>query len=570
MGYVFEPAHGVHFRRAALAFSRTTKANDLLSLESTTEVLPTATKCCDLLRDLGHYFAVEFSVWEGTSGNLIHGSKSQPVGDQLAMENLVVAVQERQEAGFILDGDGVLSLAVPVPSEVDTDTVATAWFVTREIDADDSLGDASALLSMAVEDTLEWARGQEVWSPQTLLRLAEAVSGKRIAEATAKRYARDVEEVSENLATTYEEISLLHTVTQNLRISSTEGEIGQMATEWLLDCVPAEGFVVQYLPATDEGEASFRNAKSPEFCSAGDCQFDRHEFTKLIEYTDLKRDSKPYIANANVTGGDAWPFPRIRQVIIVPLSEGNNVFGWLAAFNHREGLEFGTIEAQLLNSLGALLGIHSSNRQLYREQAEFVANIVRALVSAIDAKDPYTSGHSDRVARISARIALEMRCKPKTVNTIYMAGLLHDVGKIGIDDSVLRKAGRLTDLEFEHIKMHPEMGYRILADLKQLSDVLPAVLHHHEQWNGGGYPHGLKAEETPLIARIVAVADSYDAMTSDRPYRKGMCDERVDQILREGAGDQWDSEVVKAYFDAKDDIATIAKRERIETMEHWV
>jgi HD-GYP domain-containing protein (c-di-GMP phosphodiesterase class II) len=106
--------------------------------------------------------------------------------------------------------------------------------------------------------------------------------------------------------------------------------------------------------------------------------------------------------------------------------------------------------------------------------------------------------------------------------------------------------------------------------LKQLSDVLPAVLHHHEQWNGGGYPHGLKAEETPLIARIVAVADSYDAMTSDRPYRKGMCDERVDQILREGAGDQWDSDAVKAYFDAKDDIVTITKREHIELMEHWV
>ena len=486
------------------------------------------------------------------------------------MANLVVAVRKRQEASFIFGGDAVLSLAVPVPSDADTDTVATAWFVTREIDAGDSLDDASALLSMAMEETLEWARGQEVWSPRTLLRLAEAVGGKRKSEVTAKRNARDVEVVSENLAATFEEISLLHAVTRNLRISSTEGEIGQMATEWLSECIPAEGFVVQYLPTTDEGEESCRDAKSPDFCTAGDCQFDYHEFTKLIEYIDLKCDSKPYIANAIVTAGDGWPFPRIRQVIIVPLSEGNHVFGWLAAVNHRQGLEFGTVEAQLLNSLGALLGIHSSNRQLYREQAEFVANVVRALVSAIDAKDPYTSGHSNRVSRIAVRIALEMRCSPKVVNTISMAGLLHDIGKIGINDSVLRKAGRLTEDEFEHIKLHPEMGYRILADLKPLSEVLPAVLHHHEQWDGGGYPHGLKAEESPLIARIMAVADAYDAMTSDRPYRRGMCDEKVDQIFRDGAGGQWDSEVVKAFFDAKDDIVAIVTRERTQVTEHWV
>lgn len=107
-----------------------------------------------------------------------------------------------------------------------------------------------------------------------------------------------------------------------------------------------------------------------------------------------------------------------------------------------------------------------------------------------------------------------------------MSGLLHDVGKIGIDDNVLRKAGRLTDAEFEHIKKHPELGYKILADIKQLSDVLPAVLHHHEQWDGKGYPMGLSGEDIPQLARIMSVADAYDAMTSDRPYRAGMPDEK--------------------------------------------
>jgi HD-GYP domain-containing protein (c-di-GMP phosphodiesterase class II) len=265
-----------------------------------------------------------------------------------------------------------------------------------------------------------------------------------------------------------------------------------------------------------------------------------------------------------VTESANWQFRAVRQFIVVPLVEGENIFGWLAAFNHRRDELFGTVESNLLASLGTLLGIHCGNRDLYRQQSELLQNIVRALVSAIDAKDPYTSGHSDRVARFAVRLALEMKCNTKLINTIYMAGLLHDVGKIGIDDNVLRKAGRLTDIEFEHIKRHPELGHKILADLKQLADVLPAVLHHHERWDGKGYPYGLTADEIPKIARIMAVADSYDAMTSDRPYRSGMPVEKVYQIFRDESGKYWDPEVIEAFFNAKEDIRAISERERAQ------
>jgi len=525
-----------------------------------------------LVEELRHYFSVEFSLWHGGTGELLHHSQSQPVGDVAALECLIPAIRNRQETGFLFEEEGVISLAIPIVSESEDELeyVATAWFVTREITAENSLADASTILNLETQAAIQWARSQEVWSPRTLLRLAEAVRAKRSAEFANTRLGRDVQMMSENLANTYEEISLVHSITQNLRISSTEGEIGQMAAEWLSDCIPAKAISVQYLPGPEEGHSSYRGTKSLDFHSSGDCPINQHEFRELVEYANLGRGSTPFIANAKVTEKGNWPFPRIRQAIIVPLSEGNNTFGWLAAFNHRDDAEFGTVEAQLLNSLGALLGIHSSNRQLYREQAEFVANVVRALVSAIDAKDPYTSGHSDRVSRVAVRLALELRCNPKIVNTIYMAGLLHDVGKIGINDNVLRKAGHLTEQEFEHIKLHPEMGYRILADLKQLAEVLPAVLHHHEQWEGNGYPHGLKGEETPLIARIMAVADAYDAMTSDRPYRKGMSEAKVDQIFRDGAGKQWDAQVVDAFFAARDDIVAIAQRERVQLMEHWV
>ncbi|MEI7688441.1 MAG: HD-GYP domain-containing protein, partial [Planctomycetota bacterium] len=245
-----------------------------------------------------------------------------------------------------------------------------------------------------------------------------------------------------------------------------------------------------------------------------------------------------------------------------------NCFGWLAAVNHVGDAEFGTVEASLMSSVAAILGIHSGNTQLYQQQRDLFAGMVRAMTSAIDAKDPYTCGHSDRVARVSMRLAEELGFDRKQLDTIYLSGLLHDVGKIGIDDDVLRKPGKLTDAEYDHMKTHSEIGFRILSDIPRLGEVLPVVLHHHEQWNGKGYPHGLAGEAIPLMARIVAVADSFDAMGSDRPYRSGMPDEKLDAILHDGAGQQWDANVVAAFFRARQDIREIARQTADEAASH--
>jgi putative nucleotidyltransferase with HDIG domain len=225
-----------------------------------------------------------------------------------------------------------------------------------------------------------------------------------------------------------------------------------------------------------------------------------------------------------------------------------------------------------MTSVAVILGIHSGNNALYREQSDFFASMVRAFTSAIDAKDQYTCGHSDRVARLSVCLARQMGCSSEELNTIYLSGLLHDIGKIGIDDNVLRKPGKLTPEELDHIMQHPELGYRILHGVKQLDKVLPVVLHHHEAWDGRGYPHGLRGEECPKLARIVAVADSIDAMSSDRPYRKGMPDEKLDRILREGAGSQWDPRIIDAVFRVREEIRRIGKAERTQLsldVEKW-
>jgi len=219
------------------------------------------------------------------------------------------------------------------------------------------------------------------------------------------------------------------------------------------------------------------------------------------------------------------------------------------------------LEATARSAAGQFASFNSESLALYRQESELLAGVVRALVAAVDAKDPSTRGHSERVAKYAVRIALEMRVPPPMLSKIYMAGLLHDVGKIGIDDRILRKTDGLTEEEFEQIRQHPETGYKILADLKQLADVLPAVLYHHERWNGAGYPAGLAGDEIPPIARIVAVADAYDAITSDRPYHSSQSDAHADDIMRSGSRVNWAPEVVEAYFEAKSDIEAIRRQE---------
>ena len=148
------------------------------------------------------------------------------------------------------------------------------------------------------------------------------------------------------------------------------------------------------------------------------------------------------------------------------------------------------------------------------------------------------------------------------IRTIQISAQLHDVGKIGVDDKVLKKPGFLTPEEFEVMKQHPVKGANIMKSIEQMREMVPGMKYHHEQWDGKGYPFKLAGEQIPLIARILAVADAYDAMCSDRPYRRGMPVERVEELFQQGAAQQWDAEVIKAYFTSKSDVLKISQEER--------
>jgi putative nucleotidyltransferase with HDIG domain len=185
-----------------------------------------------------------------------------------------------------------------------------------------------------------------------------------------------------------------------------------------------------------------------------------------------------------------------------------------------------------------------------RENKELFINSIRALAQAIDAKDPYTRGHSERVATYAESIAAEMGLSAEEVEKVKLSGLLHDVGKIGVDDRIIRKPTALTEEEFELMKTHPVKGAAIMAAIPQLADVIPGMKYHHEKWQGGGYPEGLKGEQIPLQARIVTVADTFDAMTTTRPYQKAMEIRFVVDRIRQFAPSRFDPRIVEAFVRA--------------------
>lgn len=187
--------------------------------------------------------------------------------------------------------------------------------------------------------------------------------------------------------------------------------------------------------------------------------------------------------------------------------------------------------------------LEESHQQFDRACIEFVETMAQAL----EARDPYTAGHSNRVRDYAMAIARAMRLPPEEIEIIRVGAQLHDIGKIGIPDAVLQKTAYLTPQEYELVKLHPQIGKRILERVGRFEKYLPIVELHHEDQDGGGYPYGLKGTEVPLAVRIVHVADVYDALTSNRAYRDAMPPETAQEIIELSAGTQFDPDVVRAF-----------------------
>jgi HD-GYP domain-containing protein (c-di-GMP phosphodiesterase class II) len=212
--------------------------------------------------------------------------------------------------------------------------------------------------------------------------------------------------------------------------------------------------------------------------------------------------------------------------------------------------EIGELADNFNSMSGAIETAIEQLRKAANENHLLFINSVRMLAAAIDAKDPYTRGHSERVAKYSIAIGKNLGLGEPDMRSLRISALLHDVGKIGIDDRILRKPGALSEDEFDVMKGHPAKGAAIMSGVAQLIDIIPGMKYHHEKWSGGGYPEGLTAEEIPMQARIVAIADTFDAMTTNRPYQKAMELNYVVDKIKSFAGTRFDPRVVEAFTNA--------------------
>ncbi len=236
------------------------------------------------------------------------------------------------------------------------------------------------------------------------------------------------------------------------------------------------------------------------------------------------------------------------KLLASPLYLGGSVAAMLALVNHDDKPDFSASDRKLVevmaNQFSNLLHMY----RMFEDQRTFNRQIVSALIEAVEAKEPYTRGHSERVSIIAVDIGRELDLPDAIVDALGWASVLHDVGKIGIPDAVLSKPGALTRAEYIFIKVHPERGCEILKHIDHLKPVLPAVRHHHERFDGTGYPDGIAGKTIPLAARIIAVADTYDAMTSSRAYRAGRSHEEALEEIGRVTGTQLDPEAVAAFL----------------------
>ena len=236
------------------------------------------------------------------------------------------------------------------------------------------------------------------------------------------------------------------------------------------------------------------------------------------------------------------------SVICAPLTDKEKVIGTITIANPVDGNGFGPADLELLTTIAAQASVAISNARLYEEQESTYLNTVHALVSAIEASDAYTRGHSERVTRYSVALAKKMGMEGDPLKQLEQAAVLHDIGKIGIDVALLHKKGKLTPADIDVLKLHPSIGVRILEPIHFLGTVREIIEQHHERYDGNGYPNGISGDEWRLEGKILAVCDTYDAMTSDRPYRKALSHEIAIQEIQDHSGTQFDPEVATAFI----------------------
>ena len=485
---------------------------------------------------LSETFGVPFHV--GTPGDDGLAVDVTGLTDDFELSALLAGLVGREERAVLPAGDGRLLIAIPLRDGCGS--FAIGLFCSSDSQLADRL-----------------AAGAE-----RLLQQQQALS----------RSEHDLSDCLEQLTFSMEEQSWLRSLSRQIDNCSARMDLPEIAATILprlcsligaesLAFLPAE---IADRPAT--AEAGIRwTGSSP--IGLAQCR-------KFLAAYGVRAVERPVVAQETDAPELFRPL-KLRSLILVPIAHRSGISGWLFAANRNSAIvplertdrfqpsadtdaEFGSVEAGLLEATATMLSTHVRTADALQQREDLIFRLMRTMSSAIDARDAYTRGHSQRVGRYAMEIGRQLALDHNDCHQLLLTGLLHDLGKIGVPDHVLLKAGRLTSEEFDLIKMHPEIGHRILQPIPELAFALPGVLHHHERIDGRGYPHGIVGEKIPLQARILAVADAFDAMTSSRTYRAAMSEDKARAILIDGAGTQWDADVVDAFLKVAD-VAAIAE-----------
>lgn len=345
----------------------------------------------------------------------------------------------------------------------------------------------------------------------------------------------------DKLAQAYEETNLLFRLARLLNVVKEPDKLLEMVCGQLREVLPFGWLGVKFSRSDQVPQLQGRLIAAgtlpcdpARFAAAADsllANYKSDDWTRLlsVEASEL----------AQLAGGD---------VLAEPITHDGLVIGALLAGGKQgEDKDFVSGEMHFIDAAADFLGVFHQNVARFTEQRAMFMGTLKALTASIDAKDPYTRGHSERVALLARQLARAIGIGEQEAETYSVAGLVHDIGKIGVPEAVLCKMGKLNEAEFAQIKLHPVIGHGILKGIPAMETILAGILHHHERWDGRGYPDGLSGEAIPDIARTLALADSFDAMSSTRSYRPAMGREAVMAEIQRCSGCQFDPRLVAMF-----------------------
>ena len=362
----------------------------------------------------------------------------------------------------------------------------------------------------------------------------------------AQLYRESLERAME-LSHKIETIQVMHDIDRSILSTLEQEEIMETVTRMVARLIPCDRVTISFVDKEREGfiwVSGFGVTGIPKGAFVPFCDTDAGEivYTGRPQYVaDLREIKEPLLIERMLI--EQGYISHIR----VPLVAKGEIIGLLSVGAKRPSA-YSSDALILLEKFAAQAGVAIEHARLVKDLEELFLGTVKSLSSAIDAKSPWTAGHSDRVTKYALEIGRGMEFSQKELKDLELAGLLHDIGKIGTYESILDKPGKLNDEEMEIMKQHPIRGAEILSPIRQLKGIIPSIKYHQEFYDGKGYPEGLKGEDIPLFARILAVADTVDAMSADRPYRKGKSKVSIVAELKRCSGTQFDSKVVDVFL----------------------